>query len=161
MGENDSNTLHVDVYCFENGGKNLRFQKYPDPSGRRLSLRDYSRVQAATWSTERQTDLLLRSPKSWPLLWKMAVLFAELSFRERFDMSTRHKYSEYTKKEAKLSSKYFRNVWKKNSSVVSLLLANYFSKAARASGVGLLENNCENQTHRSNDKSLVLHNFVQ
>ena len=30
MSENDSSTLRVDAYFFENGEKNLRFQKYPD-----------------------------------------------------------------------------------------------------------------------------------
>lgn len=29
-GENDLNTLRVDTYFYENGGKNLRCQKYPD-----------------------------------------------------------------------------------------------------------------------------------
>ena len=30
MRKNDLNTLRVDEYFFENGGKNLRFQKYPE-----------------------------------------------------------------------------------------------------------------------------------
>ena len=40
--ENDSNTLRVDVYCFENGEKNIRFQKYPDSFARGLRLCGYS-----------------------------------------------------------------------------------------------------------------------
>ena len=32
-GENDSNTLRVDGYFFENGKKKIRFQKYPDTYG--------------------------------------------------------------------------------------------------------------------------------
>ena len=35
LGENNWNTLRVDAYIFENGGKkNLRLQKYPDTCGR-------------------------------------------------------------------------------------------------------------------------------
>ena len=34
--ENDSNTLRVDANFFKNGGKNLRFQKYPDTCGQGL-----------------------------------------------------------------------------------------------------------------------------
>ena len=37
MSENDSSTLRVDAYFFENGEKNLRFQKYPDTCGQGLS----------------------------------------------------------------------------------------------------------------------------
>ena len=36
--ENDSNTLLVEAYFLENGGKNLRFQKYPDTCGGSLKL---------------------------------------------------------------------------------------------------------------------------
>ena len=39
-GENDSNTLRVDAYFFENGGKKtLRFQKYPDTCGQGLRVK--------------------------------------------------------------------------------------------------------------------------
>ena len=37
-GENDSSTLRMDKYFFENGGKNLRFQTKTDTFGRGLSL---------------------------------------------------------------------------------------------------------------------------
>ena len=37
-GENDSNTLRMDMYFLENGGKNLRFQTKTDTCGRGLSL---------------------------------------------------------------------------------------------------------------------------
>ena len=36
MGESDLNTLRVDAYFYENGGKNLRCQKYPDIFGQGL-----------------------------------------------------------------------------------------------------------------------------
>ena len=35
--ENDSSKLCVDAYFFENGEKNLRFQKYPGACGQGLS----------------------------------------------------------------------------------------------------------------------------
>ena len=39
-GENDSNTLRVDAYFFENGGKKtLRFKKYPDTCGQGLRVK--------------------------------------------------------------------------------------------------------------------------
>ena len=37
-GENDSNTLRVDANFFKNGGKNLRFRKYPHTCGQGLCL---------------------------------------------------------------------------------------------------------------------------
>lgn len=36
MGESDLNTLRVDAYFYENEGKNLRCQKYPDIFGQGL-----------------------------------------------------------------------------------------------------------------------------
>ena len=37
-GENDSNKLRVDAFFFQNGGKNLCFEKYPDTSTRPKNL---------------------------------------------------------------------------------------------------------------------------
>ena len=37
-GENDSSTPRVEAHFFENGGKNLRLQKYPDTCGRGLNI---------------------------------------------------------------------------------------------------------------------------
>ena len=52
--ENDSNTLRVDAYFFfENGGENLRFQKYPDTFGRGLKLPTCRRLAEKTTSGHR------------------------------------------------------------------------------------------------------------
>ena len=49
MGENDLNTLRVDEHLFENGEKDLRFQKYPDTFGRDLKEMQRDRLKQPTF----------------------------------------------------------------------------------------------------------------
>ena len=69
-GENDSNTLRVDAYIFENGVKNLCFEIYPDTCGLGLN----SSVKFITSSRRRLIDSPVRF-----LLCCICVLFSQIS----------------------------------------------------------------------------------
>ena len=53
-GKYDSNTLRVDADFFKHGGKNLRFQKYPDTCGQGLSGQKLRSMQSARYAFTNQ-----------------------------------------------------------------------------------------------------------